>query len=543
MTLIGLKGIVKSYGGRRILDELDLDVNPGARIGIVGPNGGGKSTLLRILSGLEEPDAGVVARRRDVTTAWLPQHVEGEERTPLEVVLEARPDLRELEQELLQVEERVGQLAHDLGKMERALARQEQLLERWTAAGGPGFEGRCRAHLVALGFDDADLALPTSALSGGQRKLVGLARCLAGDPSVLVLDEPETHLDAARRSLLEELVQEFDGAVVTVSHDRYLLDETVAVIAELERGRVRLWPGNYSAYVTQRELELVRQQQQWVTQRKEIARMEEAIRRFEHWAHIVVDERHAKAARSMQKRLDKLDKIDRPVLERRKIALRLHPHERGGQRIVELRSVSKAFDGGEPILDGVELTILRGERVGVVGPNGAGKTVLVKLLAQEHEPTAGERWAGPSIRVGYLPQSPEASFGGRAVIDVVRANHRCTEGEAVALLMKFLFDYEQVRRPTTTLSGGELTRLHLLLLMLGGANFLVLDEPTNHLDIDSVEMLEAALEEFDGTVIFTSHDRYFLDRIADRIVEVDGGVRDYEGGYSSWFEQRRAPAL
>jgi ATP-binding cassette, subfamily F, member 3 len=540
MTLIGLKGIVKSYGGRRILDGLDLDVSAGARIGIVGPNGGGKSTLLRILSGLEEADAGSVARRRDLSVSWLPQNVEGRERTPLEVVLEARPDLRALERELAAVAQRVGELAHDLGKMERALARQERLLEEWTASGGPGFEGRCRAHLAALGLTEPDLALSTSALSGGQRKLVALARCLAGDPDVLVLDEPETHLDAERRSLLEQLVREFDGAVVTVSHDRYLLDETVSEIAELAHGRIRIWPGNYSAYVTQRELELVRQQQQWVTQRKEIARMEEAIRRFEHWAHIVVDERHAKAARSMQKRLDKMDKIERPVLERRKIALRLHPHERGGQRIVELRSVSKAF-GEEPILVDCDLTILRGERVGVVGPNGSGKTVLVKLLAGEHGPSEGEVWAGPSIRVGYLPQSPEASFGGRTVIDVVRANHRCTEGEAVTLLMRFLFDYEQVRRPTTTLSGGELTRLHLLLLMLGGANFLVLDEPTNHLDIDSVEMLEAALEEFDGTAIFTSHDRYFLDRIADRIVEVDEGeAHDFEGGYSSWFERRRA---
>jgi len=253
----------------------------------------------------------------------------------------------------------------------------------------------------------------------------------------------------------------------------------------------------------------------------------------------VIDERHAKAARSMQKRLDKLEKIDRPVLERRKIALRLHPHERGGTRIVDLRSVSMEFDDA-PILVGADLTVLRGERVGVVGPNGAGKSVLLKLIVGEHEPVDGEVWRGPSIRIGYLSQSPDASFAGKTVLDVVRAHHRCTEGEAVALLMKFLFDYEQTRRPATTLSGGELTRLHLLLLMLSGANCLVLDEPTNHLDIDSVEMLEKALEEFDGTAIFTSHDRYFLDRIADRIVEVDGSgdLHDHEGGYSSWFESR-----
>jgi ATP-binding cassette, subfamily F, member 3 len=539
MSLIQLNGIVKSYGGRRILDGLDLDVVEGARIGVIGPNGGGKSTLLRILAGVEEADAGVSARRRELTVAWLPQHVGGDTRTPLETVTEARPDLRELERELTAVAGRIGDLSGDLDRMTRALARQEELLERWTQAGGPGFEGRCRAHLAALGLGEDSRALPTEALSGGERKLVALARCLAGDPDVLILDEPESHLDAERRAGLEQLIREFDGAVVAVSHDRYLLDETVSTIAELGAGRLRLWPGNYSAYATARELELIRQQQQWITQKKEIVRLEEAIRRFEHWAHIVANERHAKAARSMQLRLDKLDRIDRPVLERRKIALRLNPHERGGQRIVDLRSVSMEFDGN-PLLAGADLTVLRGERVGVVGPNGAGKSVLLRLIVGEHDPTGGEIWKGPSIRIGYLSQSPEASFAGKTVLEVVRANHRCTEGEAVSLLLKFLFDYEQTRRQATTLSGGELTRLHLLLLMLSGANCLVLDEPTNHLDVDSVEMLEKALEEFDGTAIFTSHDRYFLDRIADRIVEVDGSgaLADHEGGYSSWFEAR-----
>jgi ATP-binding cassette, subfamily F, member 3 len=539
MSLIQLNGIVKSYGGRRILDGLDLDVVEGARIGVIGPNGGGKSTLLRILAGVEEADAGVSARRRELTVAWLPQHVGGDTRTPLETVTEARPDLRELERELTVVAGRIGDLSGDLDRMTGALARQEELLERWTQAGGPGFEGRCRAHLAALGLGEDSRALPTEALSGGERKLVALARCLAGDPDVLILDEPESHLDAERRAGLEQLIREFDGAVVAVSHDRYLLDETISTIAELGAGRLRLWPGNYSAYATARELELIRQQQQWITQKKEIVRLEEAIRRFEHWAHIVANERHAKAARSMQLRLDKLDRIDRPVLERRKIALRLNPHERGGQRIVDLRSVSMEFDGN-PLLAGADLTVLRGERVGVVGPNGAGKSVLLRLIVGEHDPTGGEIWKGPSIRIGYLSQSPEASFAGKTVLEVVRANHRCTEGEAISLLLKFLFDYEQTRRQATTLSGGELTRLHLLLLMLSGANCLVLDEPTNHLDVDSVEMLEKALEEFDGTAIFTSHDRYFLDRIADRIVEVDGSgaLADHEGGYSSWFEAR-----
>ena len=275
----------------------------------------------------------------------------------------------------------------------------------------------------------------------------------------------------------------------------------------------------------------------YVTQQKEIARLEAAIRRFKDWADRVVDERHIKQARNKQRQIDRMEKIDRPVLERHKIALSLRPQTRGGERIAELTEVTVAF-GDDPVLVDVDLTVIRGERVGVVGGNGAGKSVLLKTIVGELEPTEGDVRRGSGIRVGYLAQDAELPTPDRSPIDIVRLSHPMSEGEAVSRLMKFLFDYEQVRRPAKLLSGGERTRLQLLLLMLGGANFLVLDEPTNHLDLESVERLEAAIEEFDGTVVFVSHDRYFLDRIADRIVEVrDGEVRAYEGGYSYWRER------
>ena len=425
--------------------------------------------------------------------------------------------------------------------MTRLLRRQEELIERWTAAGGPGFDGRARALLRDVGLDDDDVAKPTRLLSGGQRKLVALAVALLHEPDVLLLDEPEAHLDVEARERLEVLIGGFDGSVVAVSHDRYLLDETVSQIAELAGGRIRMWPGNYSAYTVARELELQRQQQVYVTQQKEIARLEEAIRRFEDWARRVVNERHIKQARNMQRRIDRMDKVDRPVLERRKIALELRPHARGGERVVELAEVGVEL-GGRPILAGVDLTVLRGERVGVVGDNGAGKSVLLRVLAGELEPGVGERKAGPSIRFGRLAQDRRPEDPNATPLELVRRTAPISEGEAVSRLMKFLFSYEQVRRPLRTLSGGEWTRLQLLLLMLEGANCLLLDEPTNHLDIESVEMLEAALESFDGTAIFVSHDRYFLDRIADRILEVsDGSVRSFEGGWSNW--RRRAASV
>ena len=341
-------------------------------------------------------------------------------------------------------------------------------MEQWEAAGGPSLEGRARAMLLDVGIVEEELALPTSALSGGQRKLIALAACLAQEPDVLLLDEPEAHLDAVGRSLLERLLAGFDGAAVVVSHDRYLLDETVSQIASLDHGSTRLWPGNYSAYTLARELELQRQQQQYVTQQKEIERLEAAIRRFEDWAHRVVDERHIKQARNKQRQIDRMEKIDRPVLERRKIALRLHPHTRGGQRVFELRHTGVQF-GDDVVLADLELTVMHGERVGFVGANGAGKSVLLKTVVGEIEPTDGEVWVGPSIRIGYLAQDQETLDPESSPLETVRLSHRCSEGEAVALLMKFLFPYEQVRRANKLLSGGERTRLQLLLLMLAGA--------------------------------------------------------------------------
>ena len=547
MSLLALNGVRKSFGSRLVLAGVDLAVDHGSRIGIVGANGTGKSTLLRLASGDETPDAGDVVRRRGVVVSLLAQHPLGDARTPLETVVAARPDLAELDAELHAVGERLGspELAADLDRMAKVLRRQEELLERWEAAGGPGLAGRARAWLTQFGLSAEEQELPTTALSGGQRKLIALAACLAQAPDVLLLDEPEAHLDNAGRAVVEELVRGFDGAVLVVSHDRYLLDETVTSIGSLDDGRIRLWPGAYSEYSVARELELERQRQSYVTQQKEIARLEEAIRRFKDWAHRVPDERHIKQARVKQRQIDRMEKVDRPVLERRRIGLQLRPHARGGQRVFELRSVGVAF-GEEPVLAGVDLTVLHGERVGVVGENGAGKSVLLKTLVGEAPATEGEVWVGPSIRVGYLAQDQETLDPDLTPLETVRLAKPVSEGEAVSLLMKFLFAYEQVRRPNRLLSGGERTRLQLLLLMLSGANLLVLDEPTNHLDIDSVETLEDALERFPGTVVCISHDRYFLDRIADRIVEVrDAGIETTEGGWSDWFERvsaRRAAA-
>jgi ATP-binding cassette, subfamily F, member 3 len=543
MTLIGLSSVEKSYGGRAVLQDLGLKVNAGARIGLVGGNGAGKSTVLRILAGTEDVDAGEMIRRRGLSVATLPQYIEGHERTPMEIVRAARPEISDLQEELEACEEQLGSpgVAADLRRMQRVLERQDRLLRRFTELGGPGFDGEARGYLRSLGLGDGDIYRPMRDLSGGQRKLAVLASCLVRRPDVLLLDEPEAHLDAGRRELLEAIVRTFDGAVVIVSHDRYLLDETVEEIAELEDGRITSWPGNYSAYTVARELKLKRQQQLYVAQQKEIARLEEAIRRFKLWASMVVNERHIKQARNKQRQIDRMDKVERPVLERRKIGLEFRGRVRGGRKVIDLKDVSVAFDE-DPVLIELDLSVERGERLGIVGSNGAGKSVLAKVLAGILPPTEGERWAGPSIDIGYLAQNDEPPPGA-SPLGLVRDAKPLYEDEAVKLLGRFLFRYEQVREPVTSLSGGERTRLQLLLIMLREPNCLVLDEPTNHLDIDSLEILEAELERFPGTVIFVSHDRYFLDRIADGIVEVsEGEVHRHEGGYSDWRRSAFQPA-
>jgi ATP-binding cassette subfamily F protein 3 len=336
--------------------------------------------------------------------------------------------------------------------------------------------------------------------------------------------------------------------VVVVSHDRYLLDEVATVICELDQTReqgivLRRWEGNYTSYVTQKELALLKQQQDFVAQQKEIGRLEAAIARFKLWASIVIDERHIKQARNKQRQIDSMDKVERPVLERRKMSLAFRPAIRGGTKTLELRHLARAF-GEKVILSDANDTILNGERIGIVGPNGAGKSVLLKLILGQLKADSGEVWIGPSVRTGYYAQEHETLDFRQTPVEAIREVKAMYEGEAVAQLQKFLLPYAATSQPISRLSGGEKSRVQLARLMLMNANCLLLDEPTNNLDIPAAEVLEDALEKFPGTVIVVSHDRYLLDRLVDRVVEVrDGRIRSFGGGYSFYLEQTSAPPL
>jgi ATP-binding cassette, subfamily F, member 3 len=547
MSIVSIQEISKSFGGRRIFGPITWSIHAEARIGLVGANGAGKSTLLRMIAGLEQLDEGLIVRRKGLKTAYLRQEVGGDERSVLGSVLANRPDIAQLEARLEEIERRLAdpEVVCDADRLATLLDEQARALERWQESGGPQVHNRAVGFLRTLGIADEDFQAPTSILSGGQRKLVALAGCLLQEPDLLLLDEPDTHLDLAHKALLETLIRDFAGAVIIISHDRYLLDETITSIAELEGGQLNAWEGNYSAFAVAKEIALLRQQELYVAQQKEIARLEEAITRFKLWASIVVNERHARQARVKQRQIDRMDKVDRPVLERKQMSLRFRPAQRGGQKAVELRDVGLAF-GDNLILLGLDHTITRGERVGIVGPNGAGKTVLGRLLIGALEPTYGEVWRGPSVDIGYYAQGSETLDPDATLVEVIRNTKPMYEDQAVAFLGTFLFPYRMVDQRVRDLSGGERSRLQLARLMLQAPNCLLLDEPTNHLDIASAEVLESALAEYSGTVIVISHDRYFLDRVVDRIVEVkDGGITLYAGGYSAYVQEqarRTAPA-
>ena len=551
MLAVNLDRLAFTYFSRPLFAGLSWEVHSGRCVGLIGPNGSGKSTLLRLIAGELTPDRGAIVRRKGLTVGYLPQQIAfAPGRTVWEEAWTASTELARIEAELAQVEERLADPAvyGDERNLERALEQQARLLTAYEELGGPSYAGRVRSTLRHLGFDEATERLPLEVLSGGQKKLVGLARLLLTRPDLLLLDEPDNHLDLAAKSMLERLLADYPGAVVIVSHDRYLLDLVADEIAELEDGRLTAYPGNYSEYAFEKQARLLRQQQLYQAQQKEVVRLEQAAQRLLTWGKVYDNEKFSRRGINILKRLERLDRIDRPTLERRRMGLELRGW-RGSNKVLELVGLVKAFPplvpGGSEtvILAGLDLLLWHGERVGLVGPNGAGKSLLFRLILGQDEPTGGQVRLGPSVEVGYYAQEHETLDEGLTLIETVRRAAPLSESDAVAFLGRFLFGYEQARSLVGTLSGGERSRLQLALLMLSSANFLLLDEPTNNLDIASAEVLEDALADFEGTVLVISHDRYFLDRVVGQIVEVEeGALAEYPGNYGDYQQAKRERA-
>lgn len=549
--IANLTGVNYTYFDRPVLSDLSWEIQAGQKIGLVGANGGGKSTLLQLLLGRLTPDAGAIFRKRELTIGYLPQDLGGDPevdmaRSMLETVLSGSPEIAGLRSALAEREAQMAEpeVYSDATRLARVLEAHGKLLHAYEAAGGLTFENRARSTLRDLGLLESDFDRPLAILSGGQAKLAALARLLVWGPDLLLLDEPDNHLDVTGKERLEKLVRAYPGAVVIVSHDRYLLDQVVDRIAELERGQVVVWPGTYSVYAVNKQLAVMRQEQMYRAQQKRVAQIEAAIARWELAAKTLQDERAARQARSRHKMLERMDRIERPA-EQSRMRLELGGW-RGSQKVLEAHAMEKWFadkQTGElkSVLSGLDLLVWHGERVGLVGPNGAGKSVLFRCILHEaglggEPPDGGIIKLGPSVRIGYYAQQHETLNPEWTLIEAVRDAKPMYENDAIAFLARFLFDYLAAQKQVRHLSGGERSRLQLARLMLSDVNFLLLDEPTNNLDIPSAEVLEGALEGFAGTVLVISHDRYFLDRMVDRVVGLEEGrLIEVAGGYSDYL--------
>ncbi|RPJ18840.1 MAG: ABC transporter ATP-binding protein, partial [Chloroflexi bacterium] len=543
-------------GSHVIFRDLNWEVQHDQKIGLIGPNGAGKSSLFKLITGEHSPEkGGAVIKAKGVTLGYLPQHPEFEpEKTALALALEGNPRMAEIENELQRVESKLGnpEVYNNAKSLERALDAQHKLLEEYEALGGLNYGSRVRELLRGLGLPESDFEKPIRALSGGQKKLIGLARLMLARPSVLLLDEPDNHLDMPGKAYLEKLINDYPGAVVIISHDRYILDAVATHIAEIEDGKITTFGGNYTEFIIDKEERLARQEELYQVQQREIGRLEMALKRYRVW--VVLNDKFATRIHNMEARIERIEKIERPILERRKMGLMLNGW-RGSNQVLELVDVSKIFlphpaspagiDASQldpplgvkdrVILNNINFLIRHGERVGLIGANGAGKSVMLRLILGKEQPTNGEIKIGPSVKVGYYAQEHDTLDFNQTLIDTVRLAGNMSESNAVSLLIRYLFTYQQATQRVGSLSGGERSRLQLALLVLSGANFLLLDEPTNNLDIASAEVLENALNDFNGTVLVISHDRYFLDRTVNRIFALENAaITEYTGGYSDY---------
>ena len=535
MISINVANATLVLGSHVIFRDLSWDIQHDHKIGLIGPNGAGKSSLFKLIIGEHSPEkGGAVIKAKGVSLGYLPQHPEFEPyKTAIALALEGNPRVAEIENELQRIESKLSEpeVYNNAKSLERVLDAQHKLLEEYESYGGLNYTSRVRELLRGLGLPESDFEKPIRALSGGQKKLIGLVRLMLARPSVLLLDEPDNHLDMPGKAYLEKLINEYPGAVVIISHDRYILDAIATHIAEIEDGKITTFTGNYTEYIVDKEERLARQEELYQIQQREIGRLEMALKRYKTW--VIFNDKFASRVHAMEARIARIEKIERPILERRKMDFELNGW-RGSNQVLELENVTKSFSHRN-VLDNLNLLIRHGERVGLIGANGAGKSVLLRLILGKEKPTLGEIKIGPSVKVGYYAQEHETLDFNQTVIDAVRLSGNMSESNAVSFLIRYLFTYQQATQRIGSLSGGERSRLQLALLVLSGANFLLLDEPTNNLDIASAEVLENALNDFNGTVLVISHDRYFLDRTVDRLFALENGqITEYIGGYSDY---------
>ncbi|HDR4568477.1 ribosomal protection-like ABC-F family protein [Bacillus paranthracis] len=537
MTICSVNNVTKSFGGNIIFENISLEIKNGERVGLVGRNGSGKTTIFQLLTGMESLDAGAIHMKKGTRIGHVAQIPKFDESmTVYEVLSSAFKIEKELEREMRTLEKHMAE-EQETSVLQKLMERYGIIQEKFAFLGG--YEIEANIMKVANGLQVTEL-FPRSfvEISGGEQTKVSLAYMLLQKPDLLLLDEPTNHLDLFAVEWLEQFLKEYNGTVMVISHDRYFLDEVVTKIFDLEDGEIHVYHTNYSRFVEEKEERLLQEFQAYQEQQKKIKKMKEAIKRLREWANQAnpPNEGLHKRARSMERALERMEKLKKPILERKQMGLQFEGQERSGKDVVVMKEVSKGF-AEHLLFNEANLHVRFQERAAIVGRNGTGKTTLLKLLLEEIEPDAGEIRIGSSVKIGYLSQHAYGNMKSN-VLEAFRECVAVTEGEARHILAKFLFYGPAVFKKVTQLSGGEKMRLRLAQLMYQDINFLILDEPTNHLDIESREVLEEALEQYNGTILAVSHDRYFLNKLFEKTYWIDERkLFEFAGNYA-WARQK-----
>ena len=539
MIDISVSGIVKEFEvGKKILDGLAFQVDTGERVGLLGPNGCGKTTFLRILTGEVHPDEGdvmIAPNKRMGLISQIPVYPTGY--TVEDVLDTAFSPLHAMEEEMAALSQRMEEGESDLA----LLSRYDKLSAAFQIGGGYETDTNKNKVCNGLSIPQDMRERPFDMLSGGEKTRVNLARLILEDTDILLLDEPTNHLDLRATEWLEEYLERFKGTVLAVSHDRYFLDKVVRRVVEIQEGKAEFYAGNYSFYAVEKERRYEEKLRQYEKEQAKIQQLEKAAEQLRIWAYSGND-KIFKRAQSMEKRIERIRQTDKPKKDR-KMSVRFGEREFRGDEVLSIKGLGKSF-GGRTLFSGVDLEVQGGERIALLGDNGTGKSTLIRILMGEEEPDVGKLRKGPTVKVGYLPQIIHFEHPERSLVDTMLYDLDCTAQAARDRLASFKFRGEDVFKPVSALSGGEQSRLRLCMLMDSKINLLILDEPTNHLDIQSREWIEEAVEEYEGNLLFVSHDRYFIDQFATRIWMLeDGKITDFKGTYQEYLAAKEKGRL
>ncbi|WMM24131.1 ABC-F family ATP-binding cassette domain-containing protein [Tissierella sp. MB52-C2] len=538
MLVLSCSNLTKTYIVDTILDSISFTVEDGDKIGVIGLNGSGKTTLFNILNGDTPQDSGDIYIQKGVRIGYLKQHTNIEStKTVFDQCLEVFLPLIKMEENLRKLEHEIS-LEGSKGESENLNILMEEyanMSEKFLSLNGYGYKSEIKGTLKGLGFKDEDLEKEVNVLSGGQKSRLSLAKLLLEKPDILLLDEPTNHLDIDAIDWLEKFLKDYKGAALIISHDRYFLDNVVNRIFHIEHLKLNIYNTNYTNFMSRRKKDLEIYQKHFENQQKEIKRQEEIIQRFKAYG----GERYHGLAESRQKMLDKMKLLDKPMGEQQRTKIKFEPKIKSGRDVLRVENVEKSF-GDFKLLKDINFNIYKGEKVGLIGANGIGKTTLFKIVLGELSKDGGEITLGHHVEKGYFDQEMTKLNLNKTIIDEIwDENPTFDHYQIRSILSQFMFIGDDIFKQISDLSGGEKGRLSLLKLMLSNANFLLMDEPTNHLDIDSKEVLEESIINYEGTLFVISHDRYFLNKVADKILELTNeGIKEYLGNYDYYLEKK-----